>query len=407
MFSFADLYQLSWPSILLHTYSATHRQARTINWLSQKLVSSPKRPEVELSGSNPSDDASPSDDSPPPSTSNRRKQVALTLVKFAIPIGIIIFLVKNIDQEQWAALSEHDKNYWLLGAALIVSIGAMALSFARWCVLVRCQGIELSMLEAQRLGSICFLLSFVSAGSVGGDLFKAIFLAKRRPGKRIEAVASVLVDRGAGLYGLLLLVTIALLFLKTPASAEYMDQVKTGTTVLVGLGTAVLAFLVFGGRIVDQLIRWGSQVPVVGGLVSKVGPPLRMFHHHKFAFAMSIAMSIGVQSMLVISMYFVACGLYGEPPTLAEHFVIVPIGMLMSALPLTPAGVGVLEATIDKLYEVVPAKPTVASGTLVALVFEFVKVVMGVIGTIFYWTANEEVRESLEEAEEESETDQS
>ncbi len=45
---------------------------------------------------------------------------------------------------------------------------------------------------------------------------------------------------------------------------------------------------------------------------------------------------------------------------------------------------------------------TLASGTLVALVFEFVKLVMGILGTIFYWTANEEVCHSLEVAEEEA-----
>ncbi|MFK8113827.1 MAG: lysylphosphatidylglycerol synthase domain-containing protein, partial [Rubripirellula sp.] len=107
-------------------------------------------------------------------------------------------------------------------------------------------------------------------------------------------------------------------------------------------------------------------------------------------------------SMLVFSMYLIARGLYADPPTLLEHFVIVPIGMLASALPITPAGIGVLEATIQSLYSIVPAVPTSASGTLVALVFEMVKVVMAIIGTIFYWTANEEVRESLESAEEEA-----
>ena len=65
-------------------------------------------------------------------------------------------------------------------------------------------------------------------------------------------------------------------------------------------------------------------------------------------------MSIGVQGMLVISMYFVARGLYASPPTLAEHFVIVPLGMLASALPLTPAGIGVLEAAISELYKIIP-----------------------------------------------------
>ncbi len=112
-------------------------------------------------------------------------------------------------------------------------------------------------------------------------------------------------------------------------------------------------------------------------------------------------MSIGVQACLVMSVYLIARGLYASPPTLLEHAVIVPIGMLASALPITPAGIGVFEAAIQSLYSIVPAIPTEASGTLVALVFEIVKVLMAIIGTVFYWTANEEVRESLEAAEEE------
>lgn len=333
------------------------------------------------------------------------KSVLSTLAKFVIPAAIIAYLVWRIEPDQWNELSSQPKDYWLLAAALVVALAAMSLSFARWCVLVRCQGIELTMLEAFRLGSICFLLSFVSPGSVGGDLFKAIFLAKRRPGKRIEAVASVLVDRGAGLYGLLLIVAAALL-LTNPSDVETglisMNRIKWGTAIFVGLGTVVLAILVLGGRGVDRLIIWGSSLPVIGGLVKKVGPPLRMFHSHPIAFGATIVMSVGVQGMLVISMYLIARGLYIDPPTLAEHFVIVPIGMLVSALPLTPAGIGMLELTIDELYRIVPAKMTDASGTLVALVFEIVKVVMAALGTVFYWTANDEVRESLEVAEEES-----
>ncbi len=103
------------------------------------------------------------------------------------------------------------------------------------------------MLEAFRLGSICFLLSFVSAGSVGGDLFKAVFLARRRPGKRVEAVASVLVDRGVGLYGLLLVVAAALL-LRDPArricfsrrgrraDRNLISKIKLVTAVLATVG---------------------------------------------------------------------------------------------------------------------------------------------------------------------------
>ena len=353
---------------------------------------------------------------------SKLKSRVITGLKFLLPAAIIGFLIWKIEPSQWHQLSSQPKNYGLLAAALVIALMAMALSFARWCVLVRCQGIALSMLEAFRLGSICYLLSFVSAGSVGGDLFKAVFLARRRPGKRVAAIASVLVDRGSGLFGLLLLVAVGLFLsgdsttvsppvigespliagkAEGPGQPESLDmeQIKWATVGLIGLGTTVLALLILGGKSVDRLIEWGSGLPVLGGLIQTIGPPLRMFHHHPIAFGVSILMSIGVQGMLVLSIYMIARGLYPSPPTLTEHFIIVPIGMLASALPITPAGIGVLEWVIDQLYKVVPAVPTEASGVLVALVFELVKILMAVIGTVFYWSANEEVRESIEEAE--------
>lgn len=349
------------------------------------------------------------------------KRLAIVAAKFALPAIILAYLLGwRIDADDWQALADQEKRFSLLWTALIVAIGALSISFARWCLLVRAQGIELSMLEAFRLGSICFLLSFVSAGSVGGDLFKAVFLARRRPGKRIEAVASVLVDRGSGLYGLLLLVAMTIVFTGTGtvsatptggtagidavaesggAGSPDLGSLRIAVAVLVGLGTAVLATLVLGGRSVDRMVRWSGTLPWVGGIMERIGKPLRMFHERPVAFAVAVLMSVAVQAMLAVSIYLVARGLYESPPTLAEHFVIVPIAMLASALPISPAGLGVLEAAMESLYHLIPAEPTVASGTLVALVFELVKLTMAAIGTLFYWTAKGEVRESLELAD--------
>lgn len=345
----------------------------------------------------------------PPKTLTVFKSIA----KFAIPVAIIGYLLLfHVGPEEWQQLTDQPKNYGLLTAALLVAIGALLISFVRWCLLVRCQGIELTMMEAIRLGAICFLLSFVSAGSVGGDLFKAVFLARRRPGRRVAAVASVLVDRGVGLYALVMLAAVALFFVEIPTvsgsdsgleQAAWVGQIKWVTLALLGIGTVVLAFLILGGRSVDRLLDRAGRVSLIGPFVEHVGPPLRAFHSHSFAFGIAIVMSLAVHSMLSISVYLVACGLYASPPTLAEHFAIVPIGMLISALPITPAGIGLFEAAIESLYRFIPALPTKASGTLVALVFEIVKVIMAVIGTIFYWTANDEVAQSLEGAEMSSE----
>ena len=338
------------------------------------------------------------------------KTIALTLFKFAIPAAIITWLVWHLD---WQTLATQPKDYPLLVAALLVAFIGLCISFARWCLLVRCQGIELSIIEAFRLSSICFLLSFVSAGSVGGDLFKAVFLARRRPGKRIEAVASVIVDRGVGLYGLVLIVAVALMLTHPESDVssvtaeattiEGIAKIKVATLFLVGIGTFVLAILVLGGKGVDRLIRQASEWPIVGNTIAKVGRPLRMFHSHPLAFLVSVIMSLFVHGSLAVSMWLIARGLYNNPPTLVENMVIVPIGMLASAIPIAPAGLGVYEAAIEWLYRIIPSQPMPkGSGTIVALVFEIVKIILAVIGTLFYWTAGREVRESLEEAEAET-----
>ncbi|HBV66613.1 MAG TPA: lysylphosphatidylglycerol synthetase family protein [Rhodopirellula sp.] len=334
-----------------------------------------------------------------------KRSVALGVIKFIIPVVIISVLISQIKTEQWEQLTQQPKHYGLLVTAFVVAILATSLSFARWCILVRCQGITLSMLEAFRLGAICFLLSFISVGSVGGDLFKAIFLARRRPGKRIEAVASVLVDRASGLYGLLFLVVTGTLLLQpseVQESAEGLEDLKFAATTLFGVGTFILLVLVFGGRSVDRLIKRASNIRVLGRVIGKIGPPLRAFHAHPYAFGASVLMSVGVQSLFAISVYLVARSLYSDPPNLTEHFVIVPLGMLASALPITPAGVGVWEAAVATLYKMIPATPTQASGTLVALVFEMLRILLALVATLFYWTANEEVRESLEIADEQA-----
>jgi uncharacterized protein (TIRG00374 family) len=333
---------------------------------------------------------------------HRTRRTLLTVAKFAIPAAIILFLFHNIPEEKWEKLTAQPKNYPLLATALLVALASISISFSRWCLLVRCQKIELSMVEAFRLGAIGYLLSFVSAGSVGGDVFKAIFLAKRRPGKRIAAVASVLVDRGCGLFGLVLLVSITLIVTPpTTATGESKDieTIRFWTALLVGLGTAVLAILVLGGRRVEQLLTSASKLRLIGPIVARIGPPLRMFHEHPIALFVSILMSLGVHSGLTLSIYLIARGLYADPPTLAEHYIIVPVALLASALPITPAGLGIFEGAMAWLYDVVPAEPTLASGVMVALVFEMVRVIVAMFGTIFYWTANAEVRGSLEAAE--------
>ena len=212
-----------------------------------------------------------------------RKHV-VPFLKFAVPAAIIVWLLTTVDRDQARQLHERPKDWGRIAAAFAVCLFLVCVTVVRWYLLVRALRMPFRLRDAFRLGFLAYLLNFVSVGSVGGDLFKAIFLAKRRPGKRVAAVASVLVDRGSGLYGLLLLVSVALLLTNPTDSGDSsigLDRIKLATALLVGLGTVVLAILVLGGRSVDRLVTWGSTLPLVGGIVHRI----RRLAQHRMAHA--------------------------------------------------------------------------------------------------------------------------
>ena len=96
-------------------------------------------------------------------------------------------------------------------AALFCTLLMAGLSYVRWHILIRALGIEARLVDTLRLGSLGFALNFVSPGSIGGDFFKAIFLAHGHPGRRPEAIATVMADRVMGLLTMLLLASAGIL----------------------------------------------------------------------------------------------------------------------------------------------------------------------------------------------------
>ena len=120
-----------------------------------------------------------------------------------MPLVIIAWLLASVPPEQYQQFKNRPKNWPLLLAAMVVVFCAVALTFVRWYLLVRAL-LRFRILDAFRLGFLGYLFNFVSVGSVGGDLFKAFFIAREQPGRRAEAVATVMVDRVVG-YALVLL----------------------------------------------------------------------------------------------------------------------------------------------------------------------------------------------------------
>ena len=329
------------------------------------------------------------------------KAYLITCLKIALPIGVVVWLLWSIPPEQIEQLSQRPKNWPLLGLAFALALLGTCITFVRWYLLVRAIQLPFRLSDAFRLGFLGYLFSFVSVGSVGGDLFKAFFLAREQPRRRAEAVSTVIVDRVIGLYALLLVTSSAILWADFPNPTPALRSICSMTHVATLVGGLGIVMVLIPGFTRGSVSEWLAGLPRIGGTVAQLISAVRMFRGKPLTMVAIVAMSMTVQSLFVVALFLIARSLFTAPPSLAEHFIVVPLSMVAGALPLTPAGLGSFELAMDELYAHVPAAGSGdVIGVLVALVYRIVSIAIAAVGVVYYWTSRGEVQAILHEVEE-------
>lgn len=329
------------------------------------------------------------------------KRYLIGFLKIAIPLGIIAWLLASVEPQQLEQLRDRPKNWSLLMSAFGLSFLAICITFVRWYLLVRAIDLPFRLRDAFRLGFLAYLLNFVSVGAVGGDLFKAFFIAHEQPGRRAEAVATVVVDRMIGLYALLLVTSAAIFFGDLSDPTPALQTICSMTYAATALGGLCVLMVLIPGFTRGSLSDWLARLPKIGSLIEQVLTSVRIYRDKKLVMGAILAMSMGVHSLFAVALYLIAIALFETSPSLPDHLIIVPLSMVAGALPFTPAGLGTFEYAMGELYGFVPAAgPGDAIGILVAMAFRLVTIAIATIGIGFYWACRREVQEVLHEAEE-------
>lgn len=317
------------------------------------------------------------------------RSIVVTLLKFGLPLLIIGWLLYSLDREQLEQFRDRPVRWSLVGGAFVAILVAVSLSFLRWFYLVRALGLPFRLRDAFRLGFLGFLLNFVSIGAVGGDLFKAIFIAREQPGRRTLAVTSVLVDRITGLYSLFVVATVALLVGEIPRQTAELAVVRNTTFVATFVGGLGLAFVLSPGFTTGPLAEMLGKIPKLGHLLQELIAAIRAYRRQPGLLLATGVIGLGVHALIAVAVYWLAVGFFPDAPTLSEHLVIVPLSNLVGALPFTPAGLGTYEIAMETLYRIVPANPSVP-GVTVALLYRLLTIGVAAIGVVVYWTSRRE-----------------
>ena len=321
------------------------------------------------------------------------KKYLVWLLKMGLAVGIIAFLLWQAgrqDPEQFRRLWDRQKDWSALTAGFGIAMFALCLTFVRWYVLVRALDIPFRLRDAFRLGFLGYLLNFVGAGAVGGDLFKAVFIAREQPQRRTEAVATVALDRICGLYFLLVVATLAILLGDMSHAGKVVAGACQVTLLATAAGTVVVGLLLLLPLREGPLLQWLRHLPKVGPVLGRLIEAFRIYRRKPGTLVLVAAMSLAVHMLIPLAVYLLARALVAHPPTLAAHYVVVPFSCCAAALP-TPGGLGTFELAMDQLYKWV-SNGACTEGLIVALAYRLITIVIACIGGVYYLACRREVK---------------
>jgi uncharacterized protein (TIRG00374 family) len=326
------------------------------------------------------------------------KSTALTVLKYAVGLGLLGWVVlyywePSGDSPGLAHALHNGIRVAPLILALVICTASVLLTFVRWYVLVRAQDMPFSLKNAMRLGLIGYFVSTFLPGSVGGDVIKAAFLA-RQQSRRAVAVATVLLDRVIGLVGLVWLAALlGGLFWAAgafEAITSHSAVVALETIIAVSwaiVGGSVLFWLLLGlipSGWVTGLERQLSRVPKLGHSLAELWRAVWIYRSKGRSVGLALLMAIVGHVGFVVTFYCCACILIPseEIPTLATHFLLTPVGMMVQAGCPTPNGMGGGEYIFGALYALVDSAR--ANGVLASLAKRVIEWILALTGYLWY-----------------------
>jgi uncharacterized membrane protein YbhN (UPF0104 family) len=277
------------------------------------------------------------------------RQYALMALKLAVSVALLALLFSRIDVARLWTSVRHASVPWLLVALSVYALNVLAATW-RWHLLLAAQDVQVR--RRTLLGSFLVALFFNNflPSNIGGDVVRISDTARAARSKTLAATV-VLVDRGIGLMGLVLVAAMG------ATIAENSRHVSTPiwpswlwAGFLVGAAAAAPAVLAPAGfgRLLQPLTVFHPEW--VGSRIEKLTAVLARFRDRPTALAACFAGAIIVQATIVVFYVIVAYALHLNMAFL-DLAVIVPMSFVVQMLPLSVNGFGVREATFALYFQ--------------------------------------------------------
>ncbi|HEX6974580.1 MAG TPA: lysylphosphatidylglycerol synthase transmembrane domain-containing protein, partial [Vicinamibacterales bacterium] len=261
-----------------------------------------------------------------PSGRTRARNLLIAIVKAAVSVGLLWVLFSRVDLSRLWSVARNASAPWLL-AALALYLAMILASTWRWRLLLDAQGLEFPFKTLTSSYLVATFFNNFLPSNIGGDVIRIADTAPAA-GSKTLATTVVLIDRGIGLLGLVLMAAMG-----ATAGPRLTDASSIGPGVLWA-GFGVAAVIATPALMMPQgLARLLQPLRIlhpewVDERIDRLTGALAKFREAPAALGGCFGGAVFVQSVLV-GFYLCIAHSMQIPVGFAELAVIVPISFIV------------------------------------------------------------------------------
>jgi uncharacterized protein (TIRG00374 family) len=256
---------------------------------------------------------------------------------------------------------------------LVLSIALILVSVMKWRAFLHRLGIQASIVHLFRLYLVGYFVNLITPSSLGGDVVRSIYVGNNVD--KVRAVSATLLERYTGLLAMVFMSLIAVFF-----APQVTTQVRT-LTFVVGFATlAITAALLTG-----QLVRLSALLRVPLKIHTKLERLQEGLHwglSDRSLLLKAAVLSISFHLLTIVNTAAVGHAVGWETIPWSDLLVVVPLILLVGAIPISPQGLGIQEGAF--LFFLHSVGATTGQALAIGLVLRAKSYVLAAVGGVMW-----------------------
>lgn len=291
-----------------------------------------------------------------------------TLLKLVLLILALALIFKAVDLREVSALLLGLKPAWVV-VLLALSFLMVGVSVVKWRLFFRGFGGSASLSRLFGLYLIGYFVNLLLPSAIGGDVVRSLYLGGRDD--RTSAISATILERYTGVIAMVTLACIASLVI-TDIPKHIQVAVFLTAACLVGLSTILLSPLPL--RCIAMLplpTKWQRTITAIHGA-------FREGHSISTDLLLALLLSLCFHLLTIVNTLAAAYAIGWDSASFLQLSAVIPLVLLIGAIPLTPQGLGIQEGAFVYFLHAVGA--TTPQALAVALLLRLKTYVLALCG---------------------------